>query len=341
MQPNLVHSSPTMEDGRPTLAHALAEVSAKTGFLPSNPENTQVRFAYQADKTWRQRVFGIYQGRPASLRLDSHRLPVEEETMRDKFRQQSGLGKIFHVRPPHTLAWQPFDPVKGYGWSIDEPGGEEVLFASGQPAAQAAAAFLACWRELWMAVREPFWYPDIVLANELSAGQSSSWRETSHKLGHDAALRHGGLLMRLEQAVQGRQAGKKTRFQHAHLAGSDVRLKQDGNGQKEWVVFANHFWSWRQPGYDVAFAIWQQWMSLPLDGSGPQPVQHITQAWLEALSKNVGALVSVEDVISMLLNRCIGSLLLDLPEKRKREPVALVDAREQELCAEALRLLSL
>lgn len=332
MRPNLVPFATTISDGRPTLAHALSVLSKELGFVP-NQHDPASRSVFLAGKTWRQRFFGMIGDKPVSLCIDAHRLPVEEETMRDKFRMQLGVGKLFPVRPPETYCWQPFDDKKGYGWSLDEVGGEQPLFLPDADPAQAVAAFLAMYHELRSAIQKPFWHPDIATASELSRLQAVSWRATSKDLVPGVAGKHVDLLNQLEAAFVSEQEGIPTRFMHAHLAGTDVRCK-DGR----YIVFANHFWSWRQPGYDIAFAIWWQWMSLPPQRRTAKEVANITEAWLRCFQTERPDYA--KGVKTMLLNRCFGSLLLDIPLKYEREPVEAIAALEASIVAEAERLLA-
>lgn len=332
MRPDLVHSVSTIPDGRPTLAQALSILSKELGFTP-NPGNPASRQVYLAAKTWRQRFFGMIGDKPVSLRIDSHRLPVEEETMRDKFRSQIGIGRIFPIRPPNTYDWQPFDARKGYGWSLDEIGGDDPVFRPDQDPAQASRAFLEMYHELRSAIRTPFWHVDIASAAELSQQQVALWRARSSELVPGYAEKHASLLERLEQAFVSQQQGVKTCFMHAHLAGPDVRRK---NG--EYLVFANHFWSWRQPGYDIAFAIWSQWMSLSFERRTPSEVAHITNVWLQYFQKERPDYA--KGVKAMLLNRCFGSLLLDIPLKYERESPEVIQVLETAIVAEAKRLLA-
>lgn len=294
------------------------------------PPRTHMR--YLPGKTWRRRMLGTVQGKPVSLRIDTHKLPVEEETIRDKFRAQIGVGTLFPVRPPQTYDWQPFDGKKGYGWSLDEIGGEQPLFLPDADPGQAAEAFLTMYHELHSAIRKPFWHPDIATASELSRLQAVEWRAKSKELIPGLAEKHADLLNRLEHAFVSLQEGVPTYFMHAHLAGTDVRVKDN-----QYIVFANHFWSWRQPGYDIAFAIWWQWMGLPIERRSAEAVRGITEQWLEHIRAERPDYL--KGVRAMLLNRCFGSLLLDIPLKQS-ESVQDRQALEQAMVAEAERLLA-
>ncbi len=332
MRPDLVPSASIIPDGRSTLEHALSVLSKELGFTPDSNDPIS-RMVYLPGKTWRRRIFGTLKGKPVSLRIDTHKLPVEEETMRDKFRAQPCVGKLFPVRPPETYDWQPYDDKKGYGWSLDEVGGEQPLFLPDADPGQAAAAFLKMYHELHSAIRKPFWHPDIATASELSRLQAVSWRAMSKDLVPGVAERHAVLLNRLERAFVSSQEGKPTHFMHAHLAGLDVRCKDN-----QYIVFANHFWSWRQPGYDITFAIWWQWMSLPPERRTAEEVANITMTWMRVFQLEWPRYA--EGVEAMLLNRCFGALLLDIPLKGKSESPDASQALEQAIVAEAERLLA-
>ncbi len=304
---------------------------------------------YDMDKTWRVRIHGAYDGMPALLRIENLKLETDEERVRAAFRAQSG-GMI---RPPVTFVSAPFDNAVGYAWSIDEAVGDQILFDPTGDPAEGARAFLKFYVTLRRAVRKPFLdHPQVDDAAAFGAEQAKKWTEIAQQRDPDVMSRHVVLLDRLRDRFIVPMRRKKLVFCHAHLSGWDVRIGPGGS----YVVFANHFWSWRQPGYDIAFPIWGMWMALPPEQQTPEDVRAITDVWLQCLFPQppegvdlderhpvpldgIRHWVAPEDLRTMLLNRCFGSLILDLPAKRGQE--THVDRLEAAVVAEAERLLAM
>lgn len=306
------------------------EVSSETGFAADG--EVQRRFIYDPDKTWRVRIRGTFEGKPAQLRIENLKLEIDEESIREKFRAQVAGSK---VRPPLTYQTRSFDDAKGYGWSLDEDVGGKSLFDPSGSAAEAVAAFVPFYRAYRDAVREPFWPASEGDAVAFTRAQLEKWEEIARSQDPVRVNRFSDMAERLKGAMLGRLTGKPLVFQHAHLTGNDVRIAADG----AYVVFANHFWSWRQPGYDVSFSIWGQWLALPDGKRTPDAVKAITSAWLDAVERDLEDLVAPDAVLTMLLNRLYGSLLLDIPAQRHQRSPESVAALETACIAEADRLL--
>lgn len=307
------------------------DVSFETGFAAEG--EVQRRFIYDPDKTWRVRIRGTFDGKPALLRIENLKLEIDEEAIREKFRAQAPSAK---VRPPHTYRSASFDDAKGYAWSLDEDVGGEILFDSEGSAADAVAAFVPFYRAYREAVREPFWPAPEGDAKAFTAKQLDTWTDIARSQDAERVERLKSVTARLRDAMLSRLEEQPLVFQHAHLSGRDVRIADDG----PYVVFANHFWSWRQPGYDVSFPCWGQWLALPDERRTAEAVKEITETWLGAVGQNLADVVSAEDVRTMLLNRLYGSLLLDVPAQRYHHPPESVAALEAACIAEAERLLA-
>ncbi|HWR00142.1 MAG TPA: hypothetical protein VN397_04845 [Candidatus Methylomirabilis sp.] len=330
MQNRIVEKFATHQDFAPWANRAIEDVARATGFVPDG--EVQRRFIYDPSKTWRVRVRGTLEGRPALLRIENLKLEIDEETIRASFRRQAEGSR---VRPPITYATRPFDDGKGYAWSIDEYADGRMLFDSVGVSNAAARAFMPFYRAYREAVREPFWPAPEGDITAFCAQQFDGWLTVARERDASVVQRHAPLLERLRERVLGGVRGLPPRFMHAHLTGADVRVAPDGT----YVVFANHFWSWRQPGYDVAFPLWGQWMALPERRRTPSAVRDITETWLAAVRGELSDVVSADDVTTMLFNRLFGSLILDIPAQRHRESEASVAALEATCIAEAERLL--
>ncbi len=228
---------------------------------------------------------------------------------------------------------EPFDETKGYAYTVDEYVDAPSLFDPAGSPETAAESFAPFYRELRKTVTKPFWdIPDTSRA-AFAKQQLKTWTELARKRNPEWIDRYAHILCRLKGPLQ--QEGDALIFMHPHLSGADVRMS--GN---EWIVFANHFWSWRQPGYDIAFPLWGQWLALPPEKRTPEHVARITDAWMDMAERELSGIVSPSDVRLMLLNRLYGSLILDIPAKEKTEDPDAVEALASACEAEANRLLS-
>src|SRR5260221_14705688 len=135
------------------LAGILGEIASETGFEAE--KEIQRRFIYDPMKTWRVRIKGVFEGKPAILQLDTLKLETDEEDIRKLFREQATGSR---VRPPHVYRHQAFDEEKSYAYSIEKDvTAMPILFdPAGDPSA-AVAAFIPMYRELRQVVTKPFW----------------------------------------------------------------------------------------------------------------------------------------------------------------------------------------
>lgn len=323
----------TQQDFSPHLGRVVAEITAETGFVAEG--EVQRRMIYDPDKTWRVRFSGTYQGKPALLRVENLKLERDEEAIREAFRHQARGSR---VRPPRTYFSKPFDESKGYAFSIDEQVNGNILFDPAGEAITAVQKFIPFYRELRRAVTEPFWPNATGDVHSYSAQQADAWLKLAQEKNPAHTKTVLPMVRRLREAMLASLPEQPLRFMHAHLSGWDVRVDEEG----DYVVFANHFWSWRQSGYDVAFPLWGQWMALPVDHRSAHDVQAVTETWLDAVRRELDGLVSFAELRPLLFNRLYGSLLLDIPAKKSHEAEtpASVQALEDACLAESERLLA-
>ena len=304
---HIVERFDTQRDLAAEIPSILDEIESETGFVAQH--EIQRRTIYDADKVWRVRIAGTFEGRPAVLRVENIKLETDEEEIRRAFRAQA----VGHrVRPPHTYAHQIFDEAKGYGYSVDEEvRGVPLFVASATSPQEAASAFVPFCRFLRETVQNPFWENHAGDIRAFSEKQCDKWHDLAKQKTPEHTERIEKETTKIREVYFASLPNAPLRFQHGHLSGEDVRINEQG----EYIVFANHFWSWRQPGYDVVFPLWQQWMSLPIERRSAEEVARVTDAWLEVIERDLGDLVSITETRPMLLNRLYGSLLLDIPAK--------------------------
>lgn len=320
----------------PELEWDIADIADQTGFQPEG--EVQRRTIYDPNKAWRVRIAGTFQGKPTLLRIENLKLESDEEAIRAAFREQASGSR---VRPPHTYLTAPFDAAKGYAFSIDERVDGRILFDPAKHPMFAIANFIPFYRELRHAVTKPFWENAGGDARAFSQTQLAKWLELAETMHPEHTQTMRPMIERLRERIMETLPEKPLQFMHAHLSGWDVRLVETGE-QSEYVVFANHFWSWRQASYDIAFPMWGQWMALPMERRTAQDMEAITTAWIGAAYFELRELMDDDDIHPMILNRLYGSLLLDIPAKRSQpgESDESIAALEQAFLAEAERVLA-
>lgn len=293
-------------DFTPELTRALQIVSSEIGFLPE--EELDRRTIYDASKVWRVRIKGTWNGAPAVLRLENIKLEQDEEGIRAAFRAQ--LPPQAGIRPPKTYLHAAFDEAKGYGYSLDELVEGDILFDPAIDPATAAKKFTTFYRALRTAVSTSFWpAPSLDAATFTIKQMRESWLRVANEKDPEWVTRYAPHIEPLIDLIATHLAQQPLVFMHAHLAGTDVRVNRAG----EYIVFANHLWSFRQPGYDLSFPTWGQWLALQKGERTTAGVQNVTRAWEEEIATSLSDLVSIDEWRLMLLNRIFGAILLDIP----------------------------
>jgi hypothetical protein len=315
------------------IAEIVGEISKETGFVPG--EEMHRRFIYDPDKVRRIRINGTFKGTLASLCFQNSKPEVEEELIRQAFRTHAaGL----NVRPPHTYAFRPFNDDNGYAWSIDEFVVGRPLFQPEKRPETAARDFLKFYKKLRNTMRIPFWPTADVDAQVFTKAQLGKWVKTAKTIDANRVVYLEPILGMLSDKIVGDMRGHLLSFTHPHLSGGDVLITR----RSGYVVFANEFWSWRQPGYALAFPIWTQWLALDERHRTEGNVHDITETWLETIERELvpNVIASTATVKTMLLNRIFGSLILYLPAQHHRHSEASITALEAALIAEAERLMA-
>ena len=315
---------------------ALKEICEETGFVPV--QETLRRYIFDPSKTWRVHFRGWWGGPPVSLCIENMPHETDEEDIRQAFRKQARALGVRSVRPPRTFLHHPFDEARGYAWTLCEEMSDRLLFVPDRESAGLASqSFADFYRALRRSVKMPFWPCEHADASSFSQTQLEEWKKLSLERHPDHAARVMPIVDRLAGPYLAARKHRTLKFMHAHLTGTDVRIGPAG----EYIVYANLFWKWRQPGYDVTFPMWGQWLALPDDKRTPETVRSITETWIEMIRGELHDLVDAEDVLFMVMNRLIGALLLDVQAQRVNRSEPAVIALEAALITEAKRILAI
>lgn len=311
---------------------ALREVIGETSFQVEKEGGD--RRIYAPHQKWRYSWEGRYQDRPALLYIENLELQVPEEDNCDSFRQQAGGSA---VRPPLIYARGTFDKHAGYGWSIlESPREYPRLWKPDADPRQAAAAFADFYPEYRQAVFQPFWEkPSELTSVSLTKDRLEKWTKKSQENYPSQRARFEDLLQRLSDRLLRDVSDLPLSFQHAHLTGDGIWVTPVG----QYMVGQNFLWNWRVDGYDITFPLWHQWLSLPTERLSAARVAEITDTWMEMVRTRLVEVVDARAVETMLGERFIGSLLLDIPAKIHTRSTRDVEALEQACAVEAERWL--
>lgn len=318
------------QDFTPKVDATVRKICREYGFDPT--ETIHRRYIYDPDKLWRVRLKGVWQKLPAMLRIENIRLETDEESIRKSFRSQC---KGSDIRPPLTYISMPYDEADGCAFSIEEYVEGEPLF---QPAGSAenSWSFIHFYRKLRELVTEPFWPCPQTDARDCSIEQMSDWYRIAARQFPERMRMLDKVTSRLLANSLDLLGSSKLVFQHAHLTGADIRETARG----EYIVFANHFWRWGQPAFDVVFPMWNMWLALPPKRRNPEEIRHITDHWLTMIRSELNDLIGADETLSMVLNRLYGALTVDVPAKYSTEKPEDVQALDHALMVEADRILT-
>ncbi len=314
--PQIVSRYPDYQDLIPRLARILEELSSREG-LSIGVEERRLMI-YDADKVWRVFYTGTYHGAPATIRVDGMDMQIPEDLYVERFRAVLRRSRATvavataEVRPPHVLMSEAFEAMRGYGFTVEESVQGEAAWNAKDDPAVVSEAFMRLYRVLRVLLREPFLpAPEDLDAQRFHNEQYAGWLKVARAMHTDHTERVHERVRLLYAASRELLAGKKRTFQHAHLAPENCTRAASG----EYVLRANHFWGWRQPLYDVAFGVWQQWLSLPVERCTMQEVARIADIWKKNLQEVIGDEFGDDAWRAMLLNRVYGAVLLDLPPR--------------------------
>lgn len=296
------------------------EVSARVGFTPDREIARGV--LYERAKAGTALVAGTYRDRPAVLKLQGIKLEIEEADLMRQFTLLNGLarqegGGTEKIRVPEVLLHERFDAARGYGFMVMERINGLRIYSPPSASPRARRRYAEFYGEFRRAVRQPFF---------LSKGGLTTPRFLEGRLERWLAMHASAPAARrldparLDRLVAGYRAaivrhasGLPMAFTHGHLGPDDVWVV----GIDRYVLFGNAFWGWRPLWYDWAFNVWADLMAA---GTGqaatPEESMRIAEEWrtAAALVAQVRADAAFDERYRlMLLERCVGSLLVDIP----------------------------
>lgn len=286
----------------------LNEITNKTNFQPEKEIfRGQI---YDKDKVGSLIYKGIWQDKPAALKIQGLQPDVDEIDMISRFNNQNESAKI---RLPKLYDGSKWNKQDGYGYLlleyIDAPQIYQPPFANSEQIKDFCALYqeyrTKCLREPFVE-REPNEQSSLVF----TAQRVSHWVKIAQTKGHLAEAEVKNVEKFLSLA--GRHLpSMKMEFMHGHFTYDDIfKLSDD-----EYVLMSNLFWSYRPEFYDTTFHLWAGIKSLRDQSMTVEQVIEYLQNWLEEY-KNLPVIMQDADFERkfnmMMAERCVGALLVDI-----------------------------
>jgi len=286
----------------------LDEITAKTNFQPE--EEIFRGQIYDKDKVGSLIYKGVWQDKPAVLKIQGLQPDVDEIDMISGFNNQNKSTKI---RLPKLYDGSRWNEQNGYGYLlleyIDAPKIYQPPFANQEQIKN----FCALYQEYKMeCLREPFVErePDEHSSLVFTAQRVSHWAKIAQTKGHLAEAD----VKNVEQflSLAGRHLPSiKMEFMHGHFTYDDIFKLSD----TEYVLMSNLFWSYRPECYDTTFHLWAGIKSLRDQNVGVEQIIEYLQHWLEEYKK-LPVVIQDPDFERkfdmMMAERCVGALLVDI-----------------------------
>ncbi len=286
----------------------LDEIMAKTNFQPEKEIfRGQI---YDKDKVGSLIYKGVWQKKPAVLKIQGLQPDVDEIDMINGFNSQNESAKI---RLPKLYDGSKWNEQDSYGYLIleyvDAPQIYQPPFASQEQIQDFCTLYqeykAKCLREPFVE-REPSEQSSLVFTVQ----RISQWAKIAQTKGHLAETE----VKNVEKFLS--LAGKhlpsiKMDFMHGHFTYDDIFKLSD----KEYVLMSNLFWSYRPEFYDTTFHLWAGIKSLRDQNITVKQVIEYLQNWLEKYKK-LPVIMQNSDFERkfnmMMAERCIGATLVDI-----------------------------
>lgn len=272
---------------------------------------------------------GIYQGKPAILKIQGVKPATSEIFMIQQFAKKN---KSKVIRPPYLYAYLEWDDQIRYeALVLEYIDGKRIINLPTNP--DEVNRFFAAYEEYRKNCLAHPWVDkpeENISANIKSVFKK--WSEISKKIYPSHPLRRDRDYTLIAQAIETLSKHYENvdlEFMHGHL--SDGDLYQVG---KQVVVLSNLYWSWRPPFYDSIFAYhWYRYHLIDLMGATSNTIRKQKQIWLDRIfllpkNEHERRLLKLA-----LLERATAGLNLDALGAKPDNPLAayLVDDTRREL----------
>lgn len=284
---------------------------------------------YQQKKVGTVIVRGLWQNQPAVLKLQAVKPVIEEAELITRFEKHNQSKRI---RAPKVFYFEPWDEARGYGLMIMEAISAPTIYKKPRATARERAAFVDFYTEFRTKVVTTSWLERDEREENTERflhEQLASWLKINASADPSRRLpetEQAALVEAYREVIARLAPHTPMVFGHGHLGPDDILVESPGH----YVLLANFFWSWRPRRHDLAFNVWVALMALwKEDQPTLDHANKIVADWLAAyrdLPMTKADPHFERNFKFMLLERCIGSVLVDLVVA-EREP--LVESKRE------------
>lgn len=287
---------------------ALSKITQQCDFIPQQIISKSSWWG--SKKIGAIRYQGIYQGKPAILKIQAVKPKTSEIYMIKSF-AQNNQSQI--IRPPQlyfTIPWT--EKNKFEALIMENVRGPKIIIGGKLQTKKTIREFYQIFKEYRGHCRQ---HPWVTKKQSITRPQENfqKWQAASKKIYPLHPYREKNDLKLVNKAAKiiwRFWKREKLEFQHGHFSGEDLIKAKRG----EVILFSNLYWSWRPPFYDAVFAYhWFMYSLAEIPNINPQIIEEQRNLWLkeifslkEAQSQRGKTLLRIA-----LLERASAGLIID------------------------------
>jgi hypothetical protein len=301
-------------------AAVLTQVSEETGFVAEKEIWRGV--IYDKNKVGSLIYRGVWQNKPAVLKLQGLKPEIDEQEMVEKFNAQN---KSRRARLPEIYLSEPWNEKRGYGYLICEYLDAPLIFKMPFASSDEMRDFVNFYQEYReLSLTKPWLPADQLNSLDFTRQRVEHWQKISEAKGRLKASDYIPYLNRYYSLIDKNSASVPMVFCHGHLTANDIFKLPNGS----YVLLSNLFWSYRPQWYDLAFNLWACFLNIRDVNFSFNDLIKYLESWLEVY-REIPVVKADADfsrkIYLSLLERTIGAILVDLgasetferPENRK------------------------
>jgi hypothetical protein len=295
----------------------LGQIVKETGFVPEK-EIFRGKI-YDSKKVGSLIYAGSYENNPAVLKIQGLRPEVDEIDIMAKFNAQN---RSKMVRLPRLYKGKKWNEDDEYGYLLQEEISGKKIYEPPFASPEEIQKFIDFYQEYKTnCVREPFFEKTADEQSSLSfmTRRVAKWRDIAESRGHlTDKLRE--MVEKFLQIAQDNLPAIPMEFMHGHLTFNDITTTKEG----DYVLMSNLFWSYRPKHYDKTFHLWAGINRVQDISVDDEKIDSYIKSWVDAYKRDSDAKHDPDferTFIMNMLERCAGSLLVDLPNQTNTEKI--------------------